>query len=139
MSGTEDYQLLHNTLIVATLLFAVGTIGFLTYRNRAGLVIALSILIQSGLTAMIGFYTFHGISDTGDSVVVLLVGAAGAGILFALALRSRRPVSSPSRQRTSMRNQQADPAFCDDRPNAVKNDEPQGGGFPDNQAEGEHE
>ena len=110
MSGTEDYQLLHNTLIVATLLFAVGTIGFLTSRNRAGLVIALSILIQSGLTALIGFYTFHGISDTGDSVVVLLVGAAGAGILFALALRLRRPVSSPSRQRTSMRNQQADPA-----------------------------
>ena len=139
MSGTEDYQLLHNTLIVATLLFAIGTIGFLTHRNRAGLVIALSILIQSGLTAMIGFYTFHGTSETGDSVLVLLVGAAVVGILFALVWRSRRPVSSPSRQRISMRNQQADPAFRDDRPNAVKNDEPEGGGFQDNQAGGEHE
>ncbi|MCH8828962.1 MAG: hypothetical protein IID45_05230 [Planctomycetes bacterium] len=139
MSGTEDYQLLHNTLIVATLLFAIGTIGFLTHRNRAGLVIALSILIQSGLTAMIGFYTFHGMSDTGDSAIIVLVGAAVVGILFALALRSRRPASPPSRQQTSMRNQQADPAFRDDRPNAVKNDEPEGGGFQDNQAGGEHE
>jgi NADH:ubiquinone oxidoreductase subunit K len=97
--GKADYHLLHDTLFVSVLLFAVGVMGIIARRNRIATVISYGILLQACMLWVIGFSTFHADFHGRNAwLVVLITGLIGMGIALACLFSSEsRSVSAASR------------------------------------------
>ncbi len=90
-----DYHLLNNSLIGGALLFALGTIGFLTQRNLVVMILAAGMMLQGVTLTLTAFGMFHG-NWSGQvfaffALAVTAVEGALALVLIAAVVREASP------------------------------------------------
>lgn len=59
MLAMDDSQLLLNTLIVGALLFAIGTVGFVSRRNLVVMMLSAGMMLQGITLTLAAFSSFH--------------------------------------------------------------------------------
>jgi NADH-quinone oxidoreductase subunit K len=77
---THDYHLLNNSLVVATLLFTLGAVGFLSRRNLVVVMLSSFIMLQGVAMAVAGFGSFY--QDRAGEIAGLF--AVGLAVLQAV-------------------------------------------------------
>lgn len=87
MPAAQDYLLLNNSLIVGSLLFALGAVGFVSRRNLFAMALAAAVMLQGVVLIAVAFGRFHG-DRTGEvfGLFALAVAALQVGCLAALVL-----------------------------------------------------
>ena len=85
MNPVAEAALLHNTLLLATLLFGIGLVGVLARRNMIVVGLSLEIMLQAVCISLVAWGRFH--HDTGGPVFVLaLVAVIASQAIIAVAL-----------------------------------------------------
>jgi NADH-quinone oxidoreductase subunit K len=89
----NEISLLYNYLIVGSLLFVIGMIGFLVRRNMIVMFLCAEMMLQGVAVCLVGFGRFHGSLGSptawdGQTLVIFMitVAACEAGIAMALIL-----------------------------------------------------
>ncbi|WP_254513417.1 NADH-quinone oxidoreductase subunit NuoK [Anatilimnocola floriformis] len=89
----NEVSLLYNYLIVGSLLFAIGLIGFLVRRNMIVMFLCAEMMLQGVAVCLVAFGRFHGSLGNptawdGQTLVIFMitVAACEAGIAMALIL-----------------------------------------------------
>ncbi len=72
-------------LLVSTIMFAIGLIGFLTRRNLIVMFLCTELMFQAGGLALIAFSRFH-LEHSGQTFVIFVLTVAAAEAAMALAL-----------------------------------------------------
>lgn len=76
---------LYHYLVVASALFVLGLIGFLTRRNLIVMFLCTELMFQGAGVALIAFGRFH-LNHTGEAFLVFVLTVAAAEAALALAL-----------------------------------------------------
>ncbi len=82
-----EISLLHNYLIIGTLLFGLGLIGFLSRRNMIVMFLCVEMMLQGVSVSLVAWGRFH--NDLGGQMLVVFiitVAACEAAIALALIL-----------------------------------------------------
>ena len=92
----NEVSLLYNYLIVGSLLFALGLIGFLVRRNMIVMFLCAEMMLQGVSLSLVGFGRYHGsLAEPGSSgpwggqmlvIFIITVAACEAAIAMALIL-----------------------------------------------------
>ncbi len=72
-------------LLVSTLMFAIGLIGFLTRRNLIVMFLCTELMFQAAGLALIAFSRYH-LEHSGQTFVIFVLTVAAAEAAMALAL-----------------------------------------------------
>ncbi len=89
MKTAPSDQLLFAYLVVAALLFVLGTIGFLCRRNAIITMLSVGLMLQGAALTLIGFSTIHATwSGQVFSLFALAVTAVQSAIILILVQRS---------------------------------------------------
>jgi NADH-quinone oxidoreductase subunit K len=88
MDPTADVftlDILRDYLVVGAVLFALGTLGFLSRRNLIVMFLSAEMMLQGVAVSLVGFGRYHG-TFTGQvfTIVILTVAACEASIALAL-------------------------------------------------------
>jgi NADH-quinone oxidoreductase subunit K len=80
-----DPQLLQNYLFVASLLFGIGMLGFLSRRNMIVMFLSVEMMLQGVSIALAAFGWFHN-NWQGQSLVIFIISVAACEAAISLAL-----------------------------------------------------
>jgi NADH-quinone oxidoreductase subunit K len=81
----NEIALLNNFLIVGTLLFGIGMIGFLTRRNMIVLFLSAEIMLQGISLSLVAWGRYHN-DFSGQVLVLFIIAVAACEAAIALAL-----------------------------------------------------
>jgi NADH-quinone oxidoreductase subunit K len=87
MNDTFTIDILRNYLLVGSVLFILGMLGFLARRNLIVMFLCAEMMLQGTALSLIGFGRYHG-NWTGQifTIVILTVAASEASIALALVV-----------------------------------------------------
>ena len=88
-------QSLDAYLVLAGILFAIGTFGFLARRNAISMLMSVELMLNAVNLAIIAFGAFKSVLNTNASVIALIVMAAAAaeatiGLAIVIAIYRNR-------------------------------------------------
>jgi NADH-quinone oxidoreductase subunit K len=81
----SELALLHNTLLLGGILFALGLVGFLTRRNLIVMFLCAEMMLQGVSVSLVGWGRYHN-DWGGQSLVVFMITVAACEAAVALAL-----------------------------------------------------
>jgi len=81
----NELALLHNSLVIGALLFAIGTAGFLSRRNMIVMFLSVELMLQGVSLSLVAWGRFHN-DFGGQMLVIFIVAVAAAEAAVALAL-----------------------------------------------------
>lgn len=82
---SNEIALLNNCLIVGSLLFGIGMVGFLSRRNMIVMFLSVEIMLQGVSVSLVAWSRFHN-DFGGQMLVVFIVAVAACEAAIALAL-----------------------------------------------------
>ncbi len=85
MPSVGDFQLLHNYLIIGSVLLAIGTIGFVTRRNLFVMLLSVAIMFQGAALVSTGFSAFDQ-TWAGQLLALFALAVSAVQIVLVLAV-----------------------------------------------------